>query len=979
MWIESVRFVGFGSIANERVEFSRDDLNLIVEPNEYGKSTMVESIWAILFDFPGDSLLESSERESMRPWDSSMPYSGILDLEAGGRSLRIIRDFQDRTVTVLDRGQDDLDVTGEFLDESGEEQVGLKLTGMSRDLFRNTCLVGQRHLDEHHAGGTGNIIEDLQAIADSSSTGSTAGTAVGIIKETMAHYPYGSGRSPITSVIAELNARKEEIIARLAEMDGEREMMASWLVQIEEADRQISGESANPMDIEYNNIKLELAELERRLEHLNDRMHSREELEARLAEHNQSSPLPDIYLNKINELWTRRESRKSDMEHLNGEIQPNQEEYERLEQALNEQWQGFEDFTQEEANTVSTLAVNLYNLQREILDLKRDLQETTGRRLAPLIESASHEKGAYKLAKLLSKEEIEEARSFSSLVVAFKEQLVDAEKKLEEVKFNVDDIAEKQLAYRNNCLVKSILTFVGAIVLVLIPPMLKSSAVDVPQIVVTIFMGAGLLLFPVFLFFVSRCLTYKSHMADEKENTMNEEHKIKKALQQSQGKIANLEIKLSNLAQKAGLDDKQNLLAMLEQASSEAVIIEEQESRENVVKTREQNEQKLLSDLSYYFNKAGRSTEVIDSQRAMDLSQDINAFYAEKMSLNQRFQQIHNARKQMDFLAQEIVQIDKELAPTLLEAGIDISAGTEEKLDEITTLLEFQNKRQEILDELSKLEYDLSNFANVDTAATDLMVQRDALVARLNELVDLKPELADLPEPDPTNPPAALLPWGEGEGASRAREKKEELLVKLRTACNNRDENYLDSVEELSSVEHELVCAKRAKLALELAVSVLNQSSATTYTAWSERLNEAASEIIEALDSDVESLSFDNDLHITVKLKSLAEPVASAEIKSRLSTGLREQVHWLARMALARYLSSEEPLPIILDEPFSEADDARFLGIMRFLIDSVLPNHQVILLSCHHQRHQWLLSQLDEERAARLSFRNRIKAVPAAD
>ena len=52
MLIESVEFLGFGSIVGERVHFDKDRLNLIIEPNQHGKSTMAEAIWAILYGFP---------------------------------------------------------------------------------------------------------------------------------------------------------------------------------------------------------------------------------------------------------------------------------------------------------------------------------------------------------------------------------------------------------------------------------------------------------------------------------------------------------------------------------------------------------------------------------------------------------------------------------------------------------------------------------------------------------------------------------------------------------------------------------------------------------------------------------------------------------------------------------------------------------------------------------------------------------------
>ncbi|MBA3856069.1 MAG: hypothetical protein C0507_04085, partial [Cyanobacteria bacterium PR.3.49] len=87
-----------------------------------------------------------------------------------------------------------------------------------------------------------------------------------------------------------------------------------------------------------------------------------------------------------------------------------------------------------------------------------------------------------------------------------------------------------------------------------------------------------------------------------------------------------------------------------------------------------------------------------------------------------------------------------------------------------------------------------------------------------------------------------------------------------------------------------------------------------------------------------------------------------------------EQLHWLARVVISRYLSKDNPLPIVLDEPFSESDDERFLRIMEFVVDVLTRDHQVIIFSCHRQRHQWLADQLSAAQKERLLFCHREKS-----
>ena len=168
------------------------------------------------------------------------------------------------------------------------------------------------------------------------------------------------------------------------------------------------------------------------------------------------------------------------------------------------------------------------------------------------------------------------------------------------------------------------------------------------------------------------------------------------------------------------------------------------------------------------------------------------------------------------------------------------------------------------------------------------------------------------------------------------------------------------------SLDQAIERVKRAKTALELARDTFQRLSEETHSNWSSRLNEISREMLQSLNTDFESMHFDPDLRLTARRKGQSEALQPANINSQSSGGTREQLHWLARMAVARYLAEQTALPIILDEPFSESDDERFLSMMRFLIDGMVGQHQVILFSCHQRRHQWLLDQLTEQQRSRM-------------
>lgn len=91
------------------------------------------------------------------------------------------------------------------------------------------------------------------------------------------------------------------------------------------------------------------------------------------------------------------------------------------------------------------------------------------------------------------------------------------------------------------------------------------------------------------------------------------------------------------------------------------------------------------------------------------------------------------------------------------------------------------------------------------------------------------------------------------------------------------------------------------------------------------------------------------------------------DITSRLSLGAREQLFLLQRLAVSRFLSDAAvKLPVILDDPLVTSDDDRFLRLMRFVIQALPEEHQVLIFSCHKRRHEWLREELGDLFAERV-------------
>jgi DNA repair exonuclease SbcCD ATPase subunit len=982
MWIEKITLYGFGGITNEQIEFGSDDVNLIVEPNEYGKSTLAEGIWATLFDFPEHGTKAAlAERETLKPWDRKAPYKAELDLTINDRTLKVIRNFGKKEVQVIDRSTN-TDITSEFTKAGSSDagdQVGFMITGMTRDLFRNTCLLGQRHLDAHHVGGSSDIGPMFQAMADTATPASTAGGAVEALQEALFNYSYASSpnrRISVEDAINELEATRAEMLNKLAQMEVEHRKTAQLITELEELNQQTdySTEVIDPtVAAEYDAYRMELKELDRQLEQLEQRYEQKLQLESDLRNLDSNASVTSPVTVNLRDLWTRKNSRQADADKLAEEIHPQEEEYERLEHEISERYKSLHSLTADEANSISALAINLYKLQQELNELQKEHQEQTGRHLQKLMMSSKQHGVALDVLKGLSREEIEEAKNYSSLLIMFYDQVQEEQKKIQETKFSIDDIEERRKSNRIGNMGKMLGLFVTAIFCIIIL-MATHDVKDTPQLLIlgaaTLFMISVIAT----LVFGAMVIRFKYYLKNDAAAAFEEEQKHRKALAAVKIKIQNLEAKLTNIAVKTGSSNKDDLIKFINEASTHDEVLSEQETRDSSLGNQEARMSKLQRDLAYFFDKAGRDSTQIDSQRAMDLSQDVTQYHKEKDALEAQFQNIRTLRKQLDFFLDEIEQSGREIETLLARSGVIVDPENIEA--QVEELLKVNVDRQGLLNEIARLEFDLSDHPEPREAISNMEFERDLLKQKLRDLTNQDPALANRPEPSLT-PVKAVLPWGESapvsDDSSKAElaSRKEELVVKIRTSLNYRDEHFLETMEELANVEHELNCARRSKHALSLARDVIKKLSTETYEDWSEQLNLEAQRLIGQLDLDVERLTFDRSLRLNLKLKGHDREFSSQDIVTRLSTGTREQVHWLARIILSSFLSKRQPLPIVLDEPFSEADDVRFVSMMKFLIASIAPHNQVIILSCHRQRHQWLASQLKLAEKEKLAFRTR--------
>lgn len=1006
MWIERLELTGFGNVVGEKIDFENDKLNLVVEANEFGKSTIATAVWAALFDFPaGDasaankSADKSSEREAFRPrLGTNAPYGVTLWVTAGDRSLKLVRDFNLRTLKVLDRGRADADVTAEFQGSSGEEHIGVKLTGMTRDLFRSTCFVGQRELDEHSIGE--DLASVVQGIADSSTASHTAAGAISAIESGLFKFEYKGSRIKIDQLIRDLESQRKELYAKLDALNADREVIATSLNRLDELDRVLEAANGLPQDESTSELMRQAKEIDNRIVRLRQSLYRIQELNADIEQVGSADDRVAEWEIAVRDLFQKRDVRISEYNMLKSEAQPEPgaADSEELERSFQRKWRGLAEFTPQDAQSLSLLLMRITDIKNE-LDALTERRDAEATRLAQGSVNIEKVEAAKQKLSQLDLKDTTDALGYDALMTAAREQIVDCERSVVQYRAQLTEIEHQRLAQRKKDLLlgagAGALFVIAVVIAVLMHDMLVVAIIG-GLIAAAALGGSG---FFFFRFFSPG--QFRKREYDKVGKDLNDKTAL---AQQLHLKIGALEVKIESIARKAGLTNGLELVSLLSERSESAPQLRSIESMEVEIASKEGQFKRTMEELKMYFNKAGIPAKELSLERARKLSEDVAACVEDGKSVQAATSQTRLKLQQLALLNSEVESIEGKLNEIFQSVGIEASDSLDTAHQMFNLQLDAYYRVQKLKGEIIRLEQD----ALADTSFPDISGLVEHLESTRNQLrEDMGQASASasggaaagraggVEGAGAAGSEGAGAAGSEGAGAAgsagagaagsagagaasvspqeRARlsDERNDLVLKLRLSAKNHDDHYINTLESIDRVDRHLERIRQAKVSLELARDTLKRLSGQNYVDWSAKLNLIADEMLKELNLDYESLSFSPDLQLVARRRGDDYTISSPHFANRLSVGTREQLHWLARMVVSRYLSRENPLPIVLDEPFSESDDERFRQIMQFVIDVLSKQHQVIVFSCHRQRHHWLYEQLSDQQKSRVRFSKR--------
>jgi chromosome segregation ATPase len=967
MWIEGIEIENFGGISNRVVKFRRDRLNVVVEPNEFGKSTLAEAIWAVLYDYPSGRTTEDrlKGRDARKPLGGGV-FKACVDIIWKDRMLRIVRDFSSRTVRVFDRGNSDVEVTNEFLSGANKDEVGAKLTGLSRELFQNTCFVGQRDLSENVLGESSrDLASVLQSLADCSGSSTTSATAIGVLDEALAKFNYDNSRGRIDRFVTELEQKQDDLKSFIQQLEAQKQSVSAELQRVEQLDIQIAEKAGHSKVEEYFELCMQEADLDGRLIKAQERLVQFGELRQQFAGVMQYENFPADREKSVEELWTRRISRQIDYARMRDELQNGERSLQEKKKQIVESWKGMSEFAYEDAQTILSLGRSMQTCLSELSDAKQK-REAEKKRLIEAGIEIDGLSGVRKTLLNLDAREVDDAYAYNAQIKGSKDQIQECERAVWRARMIAQEIEEQRktsVATWRGTMHALILFFIILACVVGAAFTMRATVGDG-----MFYAGVGLLIGTIIgVIAVASLISVASRTRQGDYAQAKEDEEKQSALgQELHTKIMGLEVRLEDLARKVGVSSGAELVKQIQEYGSTAAQLKELDLFEQIISSRMSQLVKLKEDLEPHFKKADRMLGQITPDDASKLASDINGYHDEMRSLDSTISLLEHKRSELQFLSEELREIEAGLKDQFSFARLAAPENLEQSYEEFGQSLVGYKRYLEIQADMDRMAQDFSGELTVENLQADiqkLQNQRDQIFNRMQQIMAEHPNVADMPIPDPGS--AGILPAS--TSIDDLQTERNDLTVHIRAVTSQYDEKYLDTVEQLESVERDLQWLKRTKQSLELARKLFSQFSDETHSHWSSGLNQVSRDMLENLNLGFDTLSFDKEFRLTARKRGSTEPLQAANISSQLSSGTREQLHWLARMAVVRFLSNDMPLPIILDEPFCEADDERFSKMMNMLIDNVMQDHQIIVFSCHQGRHRWLMENLEEDRRDRIN------------
>ncbi|HTR97011.1 MAG TPA: hypothetical protein VMH61_03835 [Candidatus Acidoferrales bacterium] len=927
-----LRADGFGPLRGEW-SFAPRLVNLVVDDNERGKSSLIAAIAAGLYGLDDDrrSHRVLTPRERWRPWAGGA-YRVELELEVGDRKLRIARDFERNSVTVFD-GQG-REVTAEFAEGRDEFPVGRKLLGLDAAEFEKCAFVRQGDLDgivpgDEKARRASSLRARLENAADTHVGDTNASEAMRVLDEALRRYdaPELEFTGTIENAIDRLEAKLAFDGSKLHELEQEIERARAPLERLAALADEEDALRATLEELEAERHAGLALEVKRQVEKDDTNRAELAALEQEAAGLEGVSRLSASADADLREAVTRLEEAQRNLETLESRRQEEiaaERDNLRAEMA---NLSAYEAFTEDDANRCVGFAAELRRLSMDDAQLRqqmfglRDHLASRGYEPEHIQFLTARFSGLPDEPQRLLRRQSEASLAFQTEVARLEQERTEASETLRAV----DGSRSRRRVPGWFALALGLgSTSAGVVVLALHGPAGAGAGLA----------GSGLALAALG---VALLLIGARSQAAERDTALRRLGEAQRQLNLLRSERAKYEIALADLARHMGYRDAIDLMrhwaeysrmvedsAPLTRAQEQLSVLEAQRRR-------------LLDQAQPHLKPLG---DVAASPEALErVAYEGRRMAQARARLSELDRSWEHVRREREIHEVEIAGRRERAVRILQAAGLthDPERPWTDHIADLAARAAQRARHAMLVDEL------------IPYAKRQLLpgAEREQRERRLEQLAAERGGLGE------------ARPSDEIDAAARAARERLESVQKdrsdLRVEVDEIGRRYAQQRPELEAqlerLRRALERARAFRSAATLARETIQKVAVDTHRRWAEFLNTRVAELLGRFGARVEQLRFGEDLDFSVQMDG-GPQVSRGKADLQLSTGARDQLYLAVRLAVSEFISrGAEALPLLIDDAFATSDDARLEAGMRALLESFGAGHQLILLTCHRGRH----------------------------
>ncbi|HEY9684127.1 MAG TPA: hypothetical protein V6C86_21280 [Oculatellaceae cyanobacterium] len=971
VWIARIDFAGFGNLSGEKIEFEERKLNLVLESDVVGKSTVFGALWATLFDFPIVKKINQSEvtdREKFMPAPGSgLPYISGTDLFIGQRYLKVIRDFNEDAVQLVDMSKSNADVTSQFFTPGGEERVGLKITGMSRDVFRRLAVVSAAETDENKVGRLGDLSRVLNELLAKRPHKMEPEQSIAALDDALTFFPHHGKKLRAATVLRDLEGRFYELNDKVNKMQKDRTAKGLSLESTKALPKSFSGGDQYKLT-EYFEQCMELADLDGRLANAQETLLRVKELRTELDRIGSLEFFTLELQKQTEELFTRCQSRQQDLDALVAEFAEKIQEFEVKQKNLANRYIGLDVFHDSDAQALSMLSREYNQVSKDLSDYRTRRKNEVERLRSMGIDIAALDTLRNQLQSL-STQDYEDARTCDAQLVAANKQISDGEQQLARDRSQLERIDHER---QGNASKNKKLGLISGIMMIL-SSCGTGGVFLFMHPVQWVFVDLTIALDSIFLVFtiVFSVFVLRPHYFKRKEYQATEQD-IKtqtKDIGEVKERISALEVRLDTLAHRTSFFPTGNeLLLRLREFAQKIPHLKELEYLDKTITSSEASLSHLRTGVEPYFARAGRMTLEIRPDTTTELCNEIAGYVTDARELQTVYGPAKSAKEQMEFLTNEIKEIQKQLLDNFIKGRMEHLHDYNESLREFHAKIGQHQQWNSMKAELHRLENDMSSGFVPDELPPQIERLERARKERTSLMIDLVNKTPSILELAPKaqavhNQFVNVSTYSQKAQPAATKRNIDALkmerdsLSNLVRAANSSDASYVLMLQELKIVQSELVIVKRVKAALEHARDRIVQDQTTPGVDWRVKLNDIMEDMLSLM--GIENPNYDAVLADTSGGVDIGQ--TGSLIGKPFSLLTMEQVRWFARAVVTRVLALNESFPLVLNEPFGLDSEPVREQNMPFIFSLIELKYQVLALTSDATRFESAYRAASEE------------------